>query len=305
MKNQTADEKQFLAAALESRFQPSATDWVGTVGGWRTRPDTQHFQAEPALWTLMALARILQDKSVGDTESRSRLTTRARDIQKYLSDNRFFVTNVDQLAFNVVANQQDPQSHSAYTTSLALLALIEMRRAGLAWDQTDPDVMIRGILEWFNARYDERQQGWSSIDGDTDVDLPDEAVNLQIMATMLEAYAELQLELPAELLSRVDDHLTLLAHSEPADSEARATPLSIGSTNETSDNEVRISFLGRPAAIRLCRQWLRTVSPTAEPEDKVRVLGLMQKLSTDLDGTLRIDREALTFKSAEMLLALS
>lgn len=301
-------EVAFLANSLESRFLPASPerggDWIPEAGGWYTRPGVLNLQAEPAIWTLAAISSILQRSDL-DSEKRTKLNDRLLQTQQYLSTNRFFIWEGDGLAFNVLANQTVPTDHSAYTTSLALMALLEMRKARIkTWDDKTIDYMIESILRWFERSYDSGDNGWISIAGDVEKEVADDAVNLQILSVMLEAYSDLKKSVPGGLQDGVRKHLTGLEQSLPVNSLARVWRTSEkGGISE--NHEITINFLWKPWAIRLCRTWLKTLSNSASVEERKMVLALTAKLTNDLSRWVQDDKTRLTFYSAEMLIALS
>lgn len=310
------DDVVFIAEALDSRFLPPTRDrkgdWDPEIGGWHVRPDEVLFQADPALWTLAALCKLLQRPDL-EPATRVKLEGRVGQITEYLSNNNFMDQYNGELDFHLLANRTDGRFHSAYTTSLALMALVEMQRLKkVSWrgpNPQSPAVMISEALIWLDRKYDEAKDppGWTSVEGDLDTDPPDEAVNLQILAVTLEAYRELGREIPNSVKDRVNRHIELLEAGDPADSRAQVRLVFNGQNGSVRNSEARITFLWRPWAIRLCRTWLASLPTTATTEEKLRPLKLLDRLTKELSDSSGdgLDSSAFTFRIAETMIGIS
>jgi hypothetical protein len=310
------DEVAFIAEALDSRFLPATrdrkSDWDPEIGGWHVRPDEVFFQADPALWTLAALCKVLQRPDL-EPATRTKLEGRVGQITEYLSNNNFIDQYNGELDFHLFANRTDGRFHSAYTTSLALMALVEMQRLKkVSWrgpHPQSPEVMIAETLNWLDRKYDEGKDppGWTSVEGDLDTEPPDEATNLQILAVTLEAYRELGREIPGDLKDRVNRHLEFLEAANPADSRAQVRLTFSDQNGNLRNAEARITFLWRPWAIRLCRTWLSSLPTTATTEEKLRPLKLLDRLTRELSGPTgdAPDSSAFTFRIAETMIGIS
>jgi hypothetical protein len=307
----------FLADAIESRFKPTGerkSDWNAEVGGWWVRPTEQKLQADPALWTLAATALILSRDDL-DLDKRNSLKARIPMITDYLTKNNFLDWYNDELVFRIFANETEPHLHSPYTTSLALLALLEMRKQKLAWgseNPEDPSRMIFCILNWFDRHYDTGdRQGWTSVDGDLEKFPPDEAVNLQILAVMLAAYSEMQSVVPDKLKQRVSSHLANLEVSNINDSSARVQRQTRDAKDRVKTEEARVSFLWKPWAIKLCRLYLQALDLDSSAAEKANALAILQRLAAEIAKDSASPDEAgaasgtWTFRSSEMLIAIS
>lgn len=306
-----ADNATFFVGAIRSRFDSlsggRSTDFDGKSGCWYTRPSQHQLQAEPALWTLAAAAALYKSPYIGDVD-RSSLATEIERTIGCLHSNKFYERNdqTGQVAFNVLARQTEPGSHSAYSTSLALLALVEMKKANLRWrDQKgavdlEADVMIDGIAGWLEATYSAEMHGWRSVEEDSSSPR-DEAANMQILAVLLDVYA-MRGSIPPAMEERVRDHVFGLEEKYPADSSARVF-LDTWSGKDRIASEVSIGFLWRPWAIRLCRTWYSM--PDRTDKEKSRVNPILNRLTSDLSDVQDVDSNDYTFHSAEMLIATS
>jgi hypothetical protein len=86
--------------------------------------------------------------------------------------------------WNMFANQEDPQLHNVYTTALALLALLEARKANLTWDGSleTRDQLLLNAARWLTGRYDAEspEPGWRHAASETSENTVD-GLTLQIL----------------------------------------------------------------------------------------------------------------------------
>jgi predicted acylesterase/phospholipase RssA len=319
-----ASEADFLFRSIDNRFLPPSrnpdSDWNEESGCWYTRPSQKTLQADPALWTLAAISSLYRQDNL-TPEKKAILKNHLAQVQVCLNNNHFYVNEPQGLAFNVLANQKNPASHSAYNTSLALLALLEMHKSRLTWGDASNDQtlnMINGMLSWLQSRYKEKS-GWASVDEDSqnDVDVSaydgdsnithdqtDEAANLQIMAIMLEAYHGLDKEIPPKMKERARGHIEALEKNFPEDGVARVFLDTINARKKIGQ-EISITFLWRQWAIKLCRSWQKIFAQSSADEENELVWRVLEKLTNDMTKIEQKDESDYTFHSAEMLIALS
>jgi hypothetical protein len=100
----------------------------GSRLGWLVG-DTDHPRVEPALWTIAALASALRNGGFLGEERVERAHLRLRYAQEVADLYR----PVAGGGWNVVPRQRNPGEHTTYAAALALLALLELREAGLDW----------------------------------------------------------------------------------------------------------------------------------------------------------------------------
>ncbi len=295
-------QSAFLIHSLESRFH--SPDFVPEVGGWYTRPSVQALQAEPALWTLAAVCVLLQRTDLNE-QKRVELIKFAEQVVSYLENNHYVNRSGLNLSFNVLANQTPSGGSSAYTTSIALLTLIEMKKARLTWNNRSANEMIESILRWFASRYRmDEPQGWKALDSDRNSD-QSEPVTLQILAISLEAYNELQIPIPDEFRQRVEKHLFEISTRQPVDTIGTANLTVTNSDGFPKGQYVSINFLWKPWAVRLCRVWLKTQSNLSSTDNKRSALKTISDLLITLEASYEFDKSKLTFYSAEILIGLS
>jgi hypothetical protein len=208
-------------------------------------------------------------------------------------------------------NQKDPSRNSEYTTTLALLALLETRRAGLAWEGSleRRDALLRATAQRLVDDYDAQADppGWTSAG--LDADRAQDGLTLQIYALLLRAEAEAGFSLPEMILREIPAHLARCGR------RSRDFPDSVGKFNVPFTNQngqarigkESISFLWYPWAIECSARWLRRAERhPVSAEDRLQVRRALGHLILDLGKNTgsAVDPEW-TFVPAETLLCLA
>src|SRR5688572_4342841 len=98
--------------------------------GWLAHVGERHTEAEPALWTVAMLARALGTPGLAEGDRRTQLEEYLHKTQRAAMIYRPRETG----AWNIYPNQENLDYHSPYSSALALLALLEVRAAGLPWE---------------------------------------------------------------------------------------------------------------------------------------------------------------------------
>ena len=112
-------------------------------------------------------------------------------------------------------HQKDPEAHSPYTAALALLALLELREAGLPWDgdAARRDAMLSATCAWFARTFVPTgpTPGWRRTQDPIDVVSP--GLTFQVHSLLLRAEAEYSFcARPADSIGRMssDDRSSCL-----------------------------------------------------------------------------------------------
>lgn len=290
VKTGNVDSNKLAAATLERGFSPAIIN-EAKLGGFV-------IPAMPALWTLAALAALHQDKNL-NSERKVKVKTRIEMITRHLFDKGYFDARTDQsdgLGVRILPTNADQTPTSAYTTALALLVSIEMSRANLDWYGRRPSEMTTHLLTWLNQNYRQNLHGWKFLDENQGNTI--DAVNLQILALMLECRAQPGVAPPEEINPKVDNLMTALEEKLLSSTDARLLDaqslLDIGASRKPPNmgyeegyhtyGQMKVKLLWRPWAIRFCMLWLRTFSSSDEvsPEKKRLVIDLLDKLITEL-----------------------
>jgi len=301
--------------ALETPFAKDLPIEVdGKKFGWLVG-DSDWPQAEPALWTVAALAAALGRRDLVEDDRHRRLMSRLEYAQT-VSD---LYRPVADGGWNILPQQDDPAQHSTYTTSLALLVLLELRSAGLGWhgDRVRLDSLLRAATAWLAQRFDDSPAlpGWRLDLNEADTSATGEVADgmtLQIYSGLLRAEEEAGIAVPPVILLAIPRHIDRLA-GRPID-----YPTGLGSITRHFTNfdgthvtrTVSTTYLWHPWAIECVVRWLARLDRTsAAPEAKTRARRALGHLVVDL-GTSSFANAATpgkvqTFVASEHLYALA
>lgn len=305
---------------LGSSFGPR-TEFIeqdGVAYGWPAHPDSAYTEAEPALWTVAAIALALGRPGVvpeadrGLWLERLRRSQRACDLYRPLEDG----------GWNMFPHQDDLVRHSPYTTALALLALLEVHGAGLPWADGGTerrDALLRSTAAWLASRFvaDAPVPGWRGtpfVD-----DRISSGLTLQVYGELLRAEAQAGVAVPSPILAAIPRHLEELgqkalkeaydagentvrfqSHRDRAESARTGKPVWSGGAES-------VNFLWHPWAIEAAARWLdRARRSGAEPADLQRVRRALGHLVVDLgDDAFKEATSGFTFVASETLYGLS
>ena len=300
--------------ALEAPFAKDLPIEIdGKKFGWLVG-DSDWTQAEPALWTVAALAAALgrRDLVGGD---RPHLMSRL-DYAQTVSD--LYRPRPDG-GWNLVPQQDNPAQHSTYTTALALLALLEVRSAGLGWhgDKASLETMIKTTAAWLTKHFDDRpdMRGWRLDINEADTSASGviaDGLTLQIYSALLRAEDEAGIAVAPAILRAIPLHVDRLA-TRPID-----YPTGLGSITRYFTNfdgrhtarTVSTTILWHPWAIECAARWLARLERTqAAPEAKTRARRALGHLVVDLGSPSFADAasrgKVQTFVASEQLYALA
>jgi hypothetical protein len=279
----------------------------GRKYGWIAHPKEQRTQAEPAIWTVAALASALGRPGLLTGEARARALGQLAYAQEVLKTYR----PNDDGGWNMFPNQEDSSLNNGYTSALALLALLETRKANLPWEGSfeKRDQLLKATAKWLADQYDDKANppGWhaasethtAAIDG----------LTLQLFSELLHAEAESGFPLPAPLANQMPDYLANLVNRRldfPSDSGEFSAFFTDHRGQQYVAREA-LGFLWYPWAISASQRWLLRAEKMGAPkEDQVRVRRALGHLINDLGNeAVGKYRTEWTFQAAETLYALS
>jgi TIR domain-containing protein len=303
-------EARQLLTGLDVAFQPAATveGSDGRKYGWIAHPKEMRTQAEPALWTAIALANALGRPGFLSGEPRERALKNLAYTQEVLKTYR----PDNQNGWNMFANQEDPQLHNVYTTALALLALLEARKANLTWDGSfeTRDQLLLNAARWLAGRYDAEspEPGWRHAASETSENTVD-GLTLQIYGELLRAEAEAGFVIPAKILEQMPDYLSKCGErnlSFPNDSGEFAAFFTDHRGQQYMAREA-LGFMWYPWAINAAQLWLLHAARAGDPmEDQVSVRRALGHLVIDHGHeAIQKFKSEWTFQAAETLYGLS
>jgi hypothetical protein len=300
-------EAQQFANGIEIPFQAAAIEGDGRKYGWVAHPNEDRTQAEPAMWTAAALANALGRPGFLTGEARERALKHLSYTQEVLKTYR----PSDAGGWNMFPNQDDPSQNNVYTTALALLALLEARKANLPWDGSveKRDQLLNATAQWLTERYDDkaRSPGWrtASETGEETID----GLTLQLYSELLRAEAEAGFALPARMTDQMPDYLAKCGDRNlnfPSDSGEFAAPFTDHLRKHYVAREA-LGFLWYPWAINAAQLWLLRAEKHGAPmEEQVRVRRALGQLVVGLGGeAVQKYKSEWTFQAAETLYGLS
>jgi hypothetical protein len=307
---ETSDADSLLLLKGLDRPFAAGSAIEGTDGrkyGWIAHPKELRTQAEPAIWTATALANALGRPGLLNGEARERALKNLAYTQEVLKTYR----PVESGGWNMFPNQNDPSLHNVYTTTLALLALLETRKANLPWEGSieKRDQLLKATAQWLADQYDEKASppGWraASETGTSTID----GLTLQIYGELLRAEVESQFVLPGRISDQIPDYLAKCAERQfdfPSDSGEFSAPFTDHRGQQYVAREA-LGFLWYPWAINTAQLWLlRAEKRNAPMEEQVRVRRALGHLVMDLGGeAVNKYKSEWTFQAAETLYGLS
>jgi hypothetical protein len=280
----------------------------GVKYGWISHNNDTDTLAEPALWTTAALAAALSRPNLLNAAERERFLAHLAYTQEVLKLYR----PLDDGGWNMFPRQKDETEANPYTTTLALLTLLELRRAGLPWEGSAAkrDEMLLKTAQWLAAQYDtsgEGMPGWHGT-GEGAYEVFD-GLTLQIYSLLLRAEAETGFQIPSIILEQIPRHLAQINARDfnfPV-SRAEFSAISLDHSNREYTGKESVGFLWYPWAIACAESWLeRAGADTAAPEVRVRVQRALGYLVVDLgQDAVKRSSDEWTFIPAETLYGFS
>lgn len=296
-----------LRRCLLIPFEPGQlVEAQGLLWGWRPGAGAAYTEAEPTLWTVAALAAALRRPGflAGETraegERRLALATQAAAI--------FCPQGA---GWNIYPKQVNVRRHSPYSTTLALLALLEVRAAGQPWqgETATRDRLLADTAQFLVRSFvaDARPAGWrrTAEPGDK----ISTGLTMQALSTLLRAEAEAGIALPEALVESIPAALVERAEAQAADDydmgEFKVEFTSHEGT--TASQSEGINFLSHPWAIQLAGRYLARAERVPTPRaDVVAVRRALGRLVVE-QGAAAVDKAltGYTFVASETLIGLS
>jgi hypothetical protein len=288
--------------------------------GWISHEGDVDILAEPALWLMAALASgrhaaaqpAAADAAAADPAIRQQLDAHLADVQSILAAGH--LGTGPAAGWNMFVDQIERNRHNCYTSSLALLALLELRRTGLPFGGSSArrDELILGAARWLSEQFqaDAVVPGWGIFgkkDTNTTLDVFD-GLTLQIYGLLLQAEEEAGFVLPAEIVAAIGPHLERTVTRE------LSFPTGSGEffvryqgVDRMVPGKEQIGFLWYPWAVRAASWWLRRSARVgALPEERVAVQRALGHLVLDI-GPAAVTKAGKdpTFIPAETLIGLA
>jgi len=256
----------------------------------------------PEFWGLMALARGF-DIQLDDPDAPIRLETTQRTLEEFLSPD-------DPGGWTLFRTIPAMRRADAYSTAMALMALLEARRARLPWSGSVErrDELIRASFDWLvrNFQTTADPPGWQA--GTSSLGESADGLTLQIYGRLLDAEREAGLHIPDLIDREIGRHLARVQGRAieflGGSGEFGVDPDGPGGLPETSEG---INFLWHPWAIDCATRWLnRREGKPLSTQERVEIQRLLGHLVLSLgDQAVARATQKWTFTASETLYGLS
>lgn len=142
------DAARMLSAVFQDR--PAIED-SGEKLGWRSHYGDVDTIAVTSLWMSIGYATLLQHGNLLTDDEMQDAREQFFYVQEVLETYRH-----ESGGWNMFPRQKDPALHSVYSSALALLALLETRRAGLPWNGSieTRDKLLTATAHWLCGKHD-------------------------------------------------------------------------------------------------------------------------------------------------------
>ena len=278
--------------------------------GWLAHFGESYTEAEPGLWTVAALACSLGTPGLLEGERRAQVEGYLRKAQ----DAVMVYRPLDTGGWNIFPNQKDPQYYSPYSTALALLALLEVRAAGLPWQGSieKRDALLASTAQFLANLFEEKEQkkGWRRTAAKAEP--ISEGLTLQIYAELLRAEAEANFQLPANIVEEIPKRLKSLENREAKDDaydmgEYRVSFANHEQPPRNMNGGEGINFLWHPWGVDAAVRWLDRAKRVPTPPENVRgVYRTLSALVIDMSAKKREEAtKAYSFVGGEAVYGLS
>ncbi|HKB39907.1 MAG TPA: serine/threonine-protein kinase, partial [Gemmataceae bacterium] len=274
--------------------------------GWMPHIDSTHTQSEPALWTAAALAVALRHPGLLTGERRKRFEGYLDETHAIL---RTYAPTTAKDGWQQLPNPENPACQNTYTNALALLTLLETRRAGLGWEGKTQrrDELLAQTAAWLVRYFDTDAEvpGWNkdSMSHEKVID----GLTLQIYSLLLRADIEAGVRLPAAIREKIPDHLMRCARRDldyPDTSAYTSYPFR-NHEGKVIPGKQNLTFLWYPWAVEACVRWLEYAHQHGEPANKTNpVRNVLGYLVVDLGPELTTRGISFVFIPTERLWAL-
>lgn len=320
MPDASNEELRDFLPALELPFTSGAAievngikyGWTGEVitkAGQKTAYGTsEDVEAAPTLWMAAAITAALGRPDLIKPDERPRFES----YLKYAQEALRLYKPPETGGWNLYVYQKEQGFHDPYSTVLALMVLLETKKANFPWEGSIErrDQMLQATAQWLANAFSEHSNppGWRGTSDEVNAIF--DGLTLQIYAVLLRAEAEAGFKIPQKILDQIPRHLAQTISRDinypTARSENMASVVDPNTGREYRRNE-SIGFLWHPWAIDCAVRWLkRTEKYGAPPEDIVRVRRALGHMVVDMgDEAIRKATSEWAWIASETLYGLS
>ena len=195
-----------FASSLEINEPHRRYRWIDLDG-------VEYDKSTPMLWIAATLGAALARPDLLDATQRESVVKHFEYVQGLLKEYH----PTDSGGWNMLPSQKDPGKHHLYSTTLALLALLQAHEANVAWDGSAQrrDELIKQTAQWLVDHFDPKGEppGWRGISEDT-LEIYD-GLTIQIFAELLQTQQALpDFSIPPAMLQEIQRQLALFARRD-------------------------------------------------------------------------------------------
>jgi hypothetical protein len=301
-------QRQFLpaldapfASTLEINESHRRYRWIDLDG-------VEYDKSTPVLWIAATLGAALGKPDLLEVSQRETVLRHYEYVQEILKE--YHPTKSG--GWNMLPAQNDPNKHHLYTTTLALLALLQAHEANLAWEGSGEqrDQLIRQTAQWLVDHFDPKGEppGWRGTSEDT-LEIYD-GLTIQVFAELLETQKALpDFSIPPAMLKEIPRQLALFARRDLSFPVNGGEFLAQYTQFDGKEGVGRrlIKYLWYPWVVDCSMRWLELADRQQLPkEERVRVRRALGHLVVDLgDEALKRAQRDYTFFASEDLYGLT
>lgn len=272
------------------------------------KASSESTEGVPTLWTLGAVTVALARPGLLEGAERGRFES----YLQYAQEAARLYRPLETGGWNLFPYQRDPAFHDPYTTTVALLVLLETRKANLPWEGSTErrDVMLQSTAQWLVNNFNEQSNppGWNGTADEVNEIF--DGLTIEIYSLLLRAEVEVGFKIPEKILVQIPRHLALTAARDlkfPTSKGEHIAFVSDPNTGREYRMNESVGFLWHPWAIDCSVRWLKRAEKFgAASEDIVRVRRALGHMVVDMGETATQKAASeWTFVAAETLYGLS
>jgi len=298
------------AALLDSVLQPFVVEPGNQLSFFEKTfhppvPSLKPIDSCGAFWAVNMLADSHNNPAPPVRAKREEIDARLIEVQETLENYRG-----KQGGWFMFPGAQQTAPANVYSTVLALLSLLECKKAGLPWlgSEARRDELLQASALWLQREFyqDAKAAGWRGT-GENRYEVFD-GLTLQVYATLLRAQNEAGIPLPHHIMQAMEQHLINCAFRSanfPVASGEFESEIMIEGNSIQRKEAYR--FLWYPWALMAMEEWFTWQKTTVQPPEKiVRIrrarAHLVMKIGPDVVDTVH---DNWLFIAAETLYGLS
>lgn len=275
---------------------------------WTDLDGVEYDKSTPVLWIAAAQGAALARPHLLEGNERETVMRHYEYIQEILKE--YHPTNSG--GWNMLPAQKDPNKHHLYSTTLALLTLLQAHEANVPWEGSVErrDQLIRQTAQWLVDHFDARGDppGWRGISEDT-LEIYD-GLTIQIFTELLQTQQALpDFTIPPAMLKEIPRQLALFARRDfsfPVNGGEFLAQYTRFDGKEGVGRRL-IKYLWYPWVVDCSVRWLQFADKQQLPkEQRVQVRRALGHLVVDLgDEALKRAQRDYTFFASEDLYGLT